>query len=171
MDGATSRFLEPADAENWLRIRIRAVREHPTAFLMTEEEESSRSIEDIAKMLGRPRADAFILGAFAGAEIVGTVGVARAPQKKCFHSATLWGMYVAPEARRGGVGRLLLEAAISSARAMPGLERVCLSVDSLNPAARRLYEAHGFVFWGREPDAFRTAERAVDEEHMVLRLS
>src|SRR5688572_8142880 len=170
MEASMLRHLEPTDAADWLRLRIRAVREHPTAFLMSEEEEAARNAEDIAKQWSAPRDRSFILGAFESDHLVGSVGVARPTQRKLAHNATLWGMYVAPEHRRGGLGRKLLEAAIAGAVARSGVERLFLSVDAQSDGARKLYEAQGFVLWGREPDAFRTAGRSVDEDHMVLRL-
>lgn len=53
------------------------------------------------------------------------------------------GLGVAPEARRDGVGRQLMEAALETAR-RAGLREVSLEVLEANDAARRLYDALGF---------------------------
>ena len=55
----------------------------------------------------------------------------------------LVGMWVAPELRRGGVGRRLVDAIVDWARANDA-RRVCLCVESGNVEARRLYESSGF---------------------------
>jgi ribosomal protein S18 acetylase RimI-like enzyme len=52
-------------------------------------------------------------------------------------------LYVAPEARREGVGRTLVEAVAARARER-GCRRVELDVNSENPAAMALYRSLGF---------------------------
>jgi ribosomal protein S18 acetylase RimI-like enzyme len=52
-------------------------------------------------------------------------------------------LYVAPEARREGLGRTLVEAVIDRARER-GCRRVELDVSSENPAAMALYRSLGF---------------------------
>jgi ribosomal protein S18 acetylase RimI-like enzyme len=164
------RLLGPSDAETWLALRLRALREEPRSFLMSEEEDAAGGVEAVAERLARPAAEAFVLGAYAGGALVGSVGVARAGLRKLRHRATLWGMYVAPEQRRLGLGRALMREAIERAGAMPGVEALALSVDAENEAAKALYRAHGFVTWGIEPDAFRAAGASIAEEHMLKAL-
>lgn len=53
-------------------------------------------------------------------------------------------LFVAPEARRGAVGRGLLEAAAQFGRAQGAL-RLSLSTARTNGAAQALYEANGWV--------------------------
>lgn len=55
---------------------------------------------------------------------------------------------VAPEARRTGLGRALLDAACEAARAA-GAVRLFLEVSATNQAARALYDAAGFQQIGR----------------------
>lgn len=55
---------------------------------------------------------------------------------------------VRPEARRGGLGRRLVEAAAGFAR-QSGAARLFLEVAEDNPAARALYARCGFVAEGR----------------------
>ncbi len=61
---------------------------------------------------------------------------------------------VAPEARRAGVGRALLDAALELL-ARRGSREVYLEVRVSNLAARRLYEAAGFRVVGVRPRYYR----------------
>ena len=114
--------------------------------------------------------ESIILGAF-GPALVGTVGMHRERHTKKSHKVHLWGMYVAPDHRRQGVGSELLRAALDHARRLPDVRWVQLSVSSAAPAAQRLYERTGFQIWGTEPDALRHDGRAAVEHHMALRLA
>ena len=78
-------------------------------------------------------------------------------------------MYVSAAARRRGVGRALLDAAVKQARAW-GLEQVQLSVTDAAPEAKRMYEAAGFKSWGHQPRTLAWRGHFVDESHMVLDL-
>jgi len=160
-----TRVLTAADAAAWRAIRLRALREHPEAFLVSVEEEERRP----ERATWADPEDA-ILGAFDGAAIVGTVGFARERFAKTRHKAVIWGVYVAPEARGRGVGRRLLDGAVARISGWPAIEQVCLSVSASSAAARALYAAAGFVTWGVEPQAMLVDGRRNDEEHMVLRL-
>jgi GNAT superfamily N-acetyltransferase len=111
-----------------------------------------------------------VFGHFDGGDLAGMVGVMRDAKAKRRHTATIWGMYVAPPARHAGVGRALLEAAIACARRWPGVEQLHLGVTDTALSARRLYETLGFRSWGREPRALQWQGRFVDEHHLVLML-
>ena len=82
------------------------------------------------------------------------------------HSASL-GIGVRAAYRRAGLGRRLIDAAISEARRR-GLERIELWVRSPNIAAIRLYESVGFVLEGRRRDAVRLDGASEDELLMAL---
>ncbi len=166
----TLRPLTPEDAATWLALRLRALHDHPRAFLASVAEDERLGVAGVAERLAQPPDRAMVIGAFVGDLLSGMVGVYRDQRDKTRHRATLWGMYVAPSARRCGLGRALVAAAIDAARAMPGVERLSLSVDTVNLPAKALYESMGFVAWGCDSDAFRVDGAAIDEDHMVLRL-
>jgi ribosomal protein S18 acetylase RimI-like enzyme len=81
----------------------------------------------------------FVLGAF-DSNLVGIIGVIRAMPV----AARVWGFYVKPECRGGGVGRALVQGAIELARQMPGVARVELGVADRSTAARHVYAQSGF---------------------------
>jgi ribosomal protein S18 acetylase RimI-like enzyme len=173
--GVEVRRLVPADADAWWALRLRALRDHPGAFGASYEEARDRPVEerrrDFATRSGGP--ERLILGAClpAGGPLAGSVGCLREDWPKERHKASIWGMYVAPEARGRGVGQALLGAAVEQARRWEGVEQIHLAGAADNDAARRLYRAAGFVVWGREPHALKLPDRYVDEEHMVLVLA
>jgi ribosomal-protein-alanine N-acetyltransferase len=76
---------------------------------------------------------------------------------------------VLPEARRAGVGRVLLDVLIGETGRV-GLGSVVLEVAADNDAARRLYAACGFVQVGRRPRYYRRAATVADALILRLRL-
>jgi ribosomal protein S18 acetylase RimI-like enzyme len=162
------RHLQVDDAEAYLELRRQALLEAPGAFMASAEDDLVATAEAVREQLRRAP-DTVIVGAFRE-RLVGIVGLYRDRHLKAAHTAHLWGMYVAPEARRLGIGAQLLAAALEHARTLPGVSRVDLSVSSAAPVARRLYERAGFRVWGSEPDALRAAGESLVEHHMALRL-
>ena len=79
-------------------------------------------------------------------------------------------MYVKPSARRLGAGAMLMQAAISAARAQPGLRILRLTVTQGNEAAVRLYESVGFSAWGVEPLAIHMPSGYKAKVHMAMQL-
>ena len=111
--------------------------------------------------------DGFILGAFDGRTLVGVVGMQRESQRKLAHKALLWGMYVVPDARGKGVGRLLVAGALRQAFAWPGVRQVNLAVNAANAPALALYQASGFTSFGLERGCMLVDGVLHDEIHMV----
>lgn len=75
-------------------------------------------------------------------------------------------MAVHPRHRRGGAGRMLLDAALKHFRSL-GVRRVYLEVDPENAPALSLYRARGFETVGERPDYYDTGQ---DERHDALTL-
>ena len=106
-----------------------------------------------------------VLGAFRGTELVGMAGFAIQQGQKRAHKGLLWGMYVRPSARTGGVGRRLIEAILDVAR--QHVELIQLTVVHDNVRARRLYASLGFVDYGLERHALKQDGRYYDEVLMA----
>ena len=174
------RLLEPADAEVFRDLRLRALREAPGSFTTSYEEGARDDVARTAALFlrnehGSP--DDFALGAFEGGSagtaegvIVGTARLVREERRKVAHRASLRGMFVAPEAQGRGVGRALVDALVARARTLPGLERINLTVMADNDRAIRLYTRCGFTIWGREPLAMKRDGKYSDELWMGLAL-
>jgi RimJ/RimL family protein N-acetyltransferase len=110
-------------------------------------------------------------GAFVGDQLAGILAFIRPPRAKLLHCAELAGMYVAPKFRRHGLGRALVDAAITHARSLPGLRQLKLTANATNLAARALYQSRGFACVGVDPEALCVDGRYYDEELYVLRVT
>jgi ribosomal protein S18 acetylase RimI-like enzyme len=162
------RRLCPDDAPALLSLRREALEHEPLAFASSVEDD--RLTLDFARTILAADQEQAVFGLFLGADLAGMVGVMRDSKVKRRHRGTIWGMYVAPRARRQGMGRALLEMAIAHARRWPGLEQLELSVSDTAVNARRMYETAGFRSWGREPRSLHWNRRFVDDHHLVLEL-
>jgi len=163
------RKLTPADATAFQSLRLLGLRECPTAFASSYEEECNIALPSIADRLG-PRHDRAIFGAFEEQELIGLVGVKREDLRKLSHKAYIWGMYVAPANRKRGVGRQLIGEALSFALSELHVRQVMLGVNAENGAAIALYEHMGFKSFGREPCFMLVDGIAQDELQMVYML-
>ncbi|AHI76674.1 acetyltransferase domain protein [Burkholderia thailandensis USAMRU Malaysia  len=155
------RRLAAAHAADYRAIRLAALRDAPHAFGSTYDAEAARPLAAFAEQLD----GAIVFGAYVGGAIAGMVGVEPLEGAKECHKGFLWGMYVAPAARRLGIGSALLDAALAAAART--LEQVTLAVVDGNGAARAFYERHGFVAYGVEPRAIKGANGYADELLMV----
>jgi len=76
------------------------------------------------------------------------------------HTAEL-SVYVDPDARRAGIGKLLLRQALGKAHDI-GLERLVAFIFGHNTPSFRLFESAGFQLWGTMPGVARLGERQAD---------
>lgn len=160
----------PAEAASYRILRLNCLRENPTAFGTSPEEEESRTLAEVRRSLAADDDTACILGAFQGDTPIGMMVIRREQKQKSRHKASLNSVYVTSEWRGKGVGRELLAAALDRARAMQGLEQLVLGVSSDNVSAIRLYESVGFVLYGHEPRALKWEGGYMDLLQMILLL-
>jgi len=160
------RELTIEDAEAYVAVRRESLLQAPYAFASSTADDIMSSPEAVCEQLRRSP-DSTIFGAFRP-DLVGAVGMYRNRHVKSSHKAHIWGMFVAPDHRRLGIGSDLLQAALTHARKLQGVSWVYLSVSSAAPGARRLYERAGFQVWGTEPAALHYDGRTVVEQHMAL---
>jgi ribosomal protein S18 acetylase RimI-like enzyme len=160
------RPLADADAEQFQVLRIAGLKEVPSAFGSSYEEECKRPLDSVrARLAFGPERQ--VLGAFAGGELVGMLGLYREESLKQRHKGFIWGMYVAPLHRGQGIGRELMRRTLETARTIAGMRQVNLTVNNQNMAARTLYRSLGFVVYGTEPAALMVDGVLNDEDMMV----
>jgi dihydropteroate synthase len=131
----------------WRDLRLRALADAPDAYRETLAEAQAR--DDAAwQALAARRPDRVQLVAERGGAPVGmAVAVIDAADPV---RADLYAMWVAPEARGGGAGRALVDAALRWTRARAALE-MSLRVSEGNDPARALYRGCGFRETGERP--------------------
>jgi len=163
----TVRRLTPADAHYYRALMLDAYAQHPEAYTSTMDERAALPYQWWESRLSdAPDANEVVLGAFAEGALVGTVGVEFERRAKARHKAFIFGVYVAPSARRSGVGARLLDAALAAAQARPGIKLAQLTVSAGNDAARALYERAGFLLFGNEPFAIAVDGGYIAKLHM-----
>ena len=164
------RLLEPTDAYQYFELRLEALIENPEAFATSYEEVINKpnSIEQYEQSFAQ--ANHYNFGAFDNEKLIGMVTLLPETKEKLKHKANIFAMYVTPGQRGNGVGKALLEAAITQARKSDGITRVNLTVVSINHGAKRLYQKFGFESFGLEEKALKIKNVYFDEEYMSLSL-
>jgi ribosomal protein S18 acetylase RimI-like enzyme len=154
--------IRPVRADEWQAhraIRLRALGSDPDAF--GETLTHALTEDDAAWQRRAARLDgmAFVAVADDG-RFVGMANGGPAPDHPEF--AAIYGMWVAPEARRQGVGGALLEAVEGWAREA-GYDHIGLGVTTTNEAAIRLYASKGYRELGQQMPLR-------DDDDMVIQL-
>jgi len=162
------RKLTEDDAESLWKLRLYALETDPASFGESPEELRKTSAVEYASRLRWGGLENFVLGAFEDEALVAMTGFYRETATKRRHKGWIWGVFVSPSARGKGVGRTLLAGVIETAKALPGIRSLRLTVSTTQRPAIKLYERLGFRSFGTEPQAMRIGEQSVDELHMIL---
>ena len=151
----TVRRVRPGDERLLREVRLRALRTDPGAYGATFGETAARGDEFWCGWAAGHAAgdDACTLLAFIGEQPVGLVRVERQPDRPAVFS--IYSMWVAPEARRRGLGLRLLADAERWIAGSGGSEAELQVVDRAAPA-RALYGRAGYWFDGRREPSVHT---------------
>lgn len=153
-------------AEEWRkykRIRLEALRHDPQAFASSYEREAARTDEDWQSRI------AAATGEFIGVESGGdflAIGGAYAE-----NDAGEWNVvaiYVSPEHRGQGLGRILMEGIIGIMKDRGDVRRLVLDVNVKQTAAIGLYESCGFRKAETKKDQLMGDGNRYDEYEMVM---
>jgi RimJ/RimL family protein N-acetyltransferase len=161
------RQLNPADAEEYLSIRLEALQNSPYAFASSYEEEKNQTMEKYKNRFETPK-NTFTFGAFEDSQLVGVVTLVKEQLLKLSHRANIVAMYIKPEKRGNGIGKSLISEVIEKAYNLEGIEQIYLTVVTTNVPAKKLYTSNGFKVFGKETRALKFENTYYDEEHMVL---
>jgi RimJ/RimL family protein N-acetyltransferase len=150
------RRAEPSDAQALVNLADAVGREAERWILSSE---GWRSIGDERRYLKtvQRHPDAAVFVAEDDGVVVGRLSVARDPHPASRHVADV-GLMVAASHRGRGIGRMLLDEAVSWAR-MSEIRKLELHVFPWNEPALKLYESFGF-----EREGYRKRHYARDDE-------
>lgn len=162
------RPVTEADLPAWWDLRLRSLRDHPSAFGT----DYQHALETGPTFVERGYFDGGanrIFGAFTSdGDVVAQCGT-YADVGKRSHIAYIISVYTHPEHRGQGLASRLVQMGIDHLRSFPHLTSIRISVNASNHPAIHAYKKLGFVIWGEEPDAIRTADGSCHNElHMVL---
>jgi len=164
------RRLKEDDAPALLVLRREALEREPASFGESLEEFLALPSSTYADRLRSGGDENFIYGAFQDSALIAMAGFVRERRAKRRQKGVIWGVYVTPAHRGKGVSRAVMTALLDSARALPGIGYIYLTVTSAQSPARQLYQSLGFRSFGTEPRALAAGGRYFDEEHMVLEI-
>ncbi|MFN6559005.1 MAG: GNAT family N-acetyltransferase [Nostoc sp. ChiSLP01] len=161
------RKLTKSDAEDYRRIRLKALYKNPDSFGTTYHEEAIKTIEQFRDRIPVNNNN-FILGCFEDKELIAIVSLHQESRIKLRHKAYITSMYVRQEYRGRGIGKLLLNELIERAKAIDEVEILLLDIVKNNFLAKQIYLSLGFQIYGREEMAYKFNNQYFDLEFMCL---
>ena len=143
------RRLVPADAPPYRALMLEAYERHAEAFSSSATERAALPLDWWqARLAEGDEAPQRVIGAWRGDRLAGVAGLSFETGEKLRHKATLFGMAVAEDFRRQGIGEALVQAVLAHA----------------------LYERCGFAVFGIEPRAVAVGDGYVAKCHMWVDL-
>ena len=142
--------------EEYKALRLEALLKEPSAFGSSFEEEA-RFPEDV----WRERIGS-VLFALADGRPVGLLSYVFTDRAKTRHIAHIFGVYVKPENRGKGIGRMLVRRALAEIQKKADIVKIRLDVNPLLRAAIGLYQESGFVVTGRAKNELKVGGKYFD---------
>ncbi|SQF98711.1 acetyltransferase [Paucimonas lemoignei] len=159
--------LQPRHAAAYRALMLEAYALHPDAFTSSATERAALPLAWWeARLNDQPDALEVVLAVIHDETIMGVVGLAFNQREKARHKVSLFGMYVPDAYQHRGLGRQLVNVALTCASLRPQARLIQLTVSEHNRAAVRLYEQSGFVPFGVEPLAVATGDGFISKVHM-----
>ncbi len=137
--------LRPNDWSLLRDIKLRSLKDEPTAFSTTYEELAACEEGFWREQLDNP----WYLFARQDSKIIAMGYAEREEDGKNKHIAMLHGVYVVPESRGHHVGRRLIERLLEELKNDPHLIKVELFVGARQDVALKMYESFGFQKVGK----------------------
>ncbi|OYU11685.1 MAG: GNAT family N-acetyltransferase [Comamonadaceae bacterium PBBC1] len=163
--------LTAAHAMAYKALMLHAYEHAADSFTSTPQERALEADSWWLRRIDNPSGLTWVWGAFADAELVGTVTVEYAAKTKTRHKGLIMAMFVHENFRAQGLARKLMRAAVEHGLARQGLRVLQLEVTQGNAPAEKLYQSLGFVPFGVEPMAVWTPDGYRSKVHMWLDLA
>ena len=160
-----TRQLVQGEAAQFHALWVEGLRQFPAAFLLTEQEATSTSLEHIEQGIEAGHH----WGVWRGERLIALASMRRSGLERLRHTADIGPFYVCAKQQGQGTAKHLLQTMLTHARTQ-GLLQVELSVDAKNTKARKLYEAAGFVCFGNRPRSVIIDSIARDDHLMICML-
>lgn len=162
------RSLKSADAAQYWELRLEALQQNPEAFATTYEDAIVRPDPIKRVAVNLESSSSITFGAYVENELVGVMTLSKGDLEKMRHKVTLFAVYVTPRVRGQKIGDALLKEVIQTAKQLPNVEKINLTVVTTNKAAIHLYEKQGFITYGLETKAMKSGDTYLDEQLMSL---
>jgi ribosomal protein S18 acetylase RimI-like enzyme len=119
-------------------LRLEALKSDPSAFGSSYEEDCQLSEEEWKRRMKNS------LFAVSNDTLVGMIACVFEPKMKTRHITSIFGVFVKREYRGQGVGKKLLESALSAIERNGNIKKIKLTVNPEQEAAVNLYKKYGF---------------------------
>ncbi len=162
------RNLNENDFDEYYRVRLQSLEEHPVAFSSMPKFFVNASKEMHMKLLADSGSDSsfFVKGYFEGQKLVGLLGVMPETRESVAHKASLWGFYVDPRYQKKMIGRQLLDAALADTSDDQRIKYLRLVVSVSCKRAIELFHKAGFQDYGLEREAITDGSAFYDQIYM-----
>lgn len=150
----TTRLAQPEDCTALLGLRLESLAMHPEAFAADIDKTTADGVGAFEKLINdnANSHDGTISIAYAGAELVGLVGITRGHWPKTRHFGVLWGVYVKPTWRGFHICEVMMRE-IYDWSTENAVSVIYLGVTISAISAIRCYTRCGFKEYGVEPKA------------------
>jgi len=151
--------------EKYKKIRLEALKNEPSSFGMSYEEELKLSDDQWKEKLQKYNDENYSIMLFAKdkANLVGMIGAYWVDIEKVKHIGNIFGVYVNPKYRGKGIGKLLMKEILKKLDKMPLIKKIKLGVVTQQIPALRLYEKYGFNKVGKYEKELRVGDEYYDE--------
>lgn len=155
----------------YVALMLHACQHAADSFTSTLEERALKLDSWWRGRIHDPSGLTWVWGAFAAAELVGTVSVEYATKTKTRHKGQIVAMFLHEHFRGQGLARKRMLAAVEHGLARQGLRVFQLEVTQGNAPAERPHHSLGFESFGAEPMAVCTPDGYRSKVHMWLDLA
>ena len=160
--------VEINDIEQYHKIRLNCLKNHPENFGTLYDEEKKSSSFKFDEIVTEQSITDFLMGAFANERLVGICGYIQEKREKTKHIGEISGMYVSTDFSGQKIGARLLSNTIQTAFVNSNLEQIILAVADKNIIAKNLYKKYGFVEYGRLNNYFKENNKYETKVFMTL---